>query len=202
MAIEQTRRTQAQRRAETRDKLLDATIQALIDVGYSGTTLREVAQRAGVSSGAMTHQFPRRVDLVGAAIERLTDQRIAELGAAVHELPAGPAARVDALLDLLWADFSGPLFRVAVKLWIAADDDEELYERLVPLERVIARQIAQAVAELSADYVRPDLEARVLTVLATMRGLALTQAFEPRRRRPADPWSPLRPVLARVILDT
>src|SRR5690242_5936361 len=71
MAPVKTRRTQEQRRAETRAKLLDAAIESLLEVGYAATTTRAVAQRAGVSSGAQTHHFPRRVDLVAAAVEHL-----------------------------------------------------------------------------------------------------------------------------------
>jgi hypothetical protein len=119
---------------------------------------------------------------------------------AAGELPVEPPARVSALLDMVWSDFSSDLFAVAVKLWIAADDEPELYERLVPLERVLAREIAKAVAELSVDFEREDLAARVTTVLATVRGLALTDAFLPRRRRPADQWAMVRPVLERLIL--
>jgi AcrR family transcriptional regulator len=196
------RRTQAERRAQTQAKLLDATIQSLIEVGYAGTTLRAVAARADVSSGAMTHHYPRRVDLVAAAIERLTDQRISAMRAAAAGLQTGTRAGVQALLDLVWTDFSGPLFKVAVKLWIAADDDRELYERLVPLERKLAREIAQAIAELDAQVEIESLDVRVLAVLAAARGLALTEAFEPRQSRRTDQWKLIRPILERVILMT
>jgi AcrR family transcriptional regulator len=194
-----TRRTQEQRRAETRAKLLDATIESLIEVGYAATTTRAVAQRAGVSSGAQTHHFPRRIDLVGAAVERLVEQRLVAMRADVAALPRERTAVGD-LLDVLWADFSGVLFKVFVKLWIAADDDAELYERLVPLERVIARAIAESIAELSTGIEVPDLEGRVLVVLATCRGLSLTRAFEPRRKKPGNQWALVRPVLERVVL--
>ncbi len=200
MATPTVRRTQEQRRAEMRDRLLQATIECLREDGYAATTLRAVATRAGVSQGAMTHHFPRRVDLVGAALERLTEQRIDAMRAAVDQLPAAAPDRVAALLDMVWNDFSSDLFAVAVKLWIAADDDPELYERLVPLERMLAREIAKAVAELSVAFEREDLTARVTTVLATIRGLALTDAFLPRRRNPGDQWKLVRPVLARLVL--
>jgi AcrR family transcriptional regulator len=199
MATPTTRRTQEQRRAEMRERLLDATVESLMEDGYAATTLRAVAARADVSSGAMTHHYPRRVDLVGAALERLTEQRLEALRPVVRKLPAQPQARMSALLDLIWTDFSGPLFRVFVKLWIAADDDEELYERLVPLERVMARAITAAVAELAADYPVPDIEARTLTVLATLRGLALSQGFEPRERRPRNQWALVRPMLEQLV---
>jgi AcrR family transcriptional regulator len=195
------RRTQEQRRAEMQERLLAATLESLREDGYAATTLRAVAARAGVSQGAMTHHFPRRVDLVGAALERLTEQRVEAMRAAGASLPTEEPARVTALLDMVWADFSSDLFAVAVKLWIAADDDPELYERLVPLERVLAREIAKAVAELAVNFEREDLAARVTAVLATIRGLALTDAFLPRRRGPSAQWALVRPVLERAILS-
>src|ERR1700712_2304018 len=115
-----TRRTQVQRREETRAKLLDAVIACVDEFGYAGATTRRIADRAGVSMGAVTHHFPYRVDLVAAAVEELTERRIAAIGTAVEQLDGTPAERVSAVLDLMWADFSGPLFTVLVKLWIAA----------------------------------------------------------------------------------
>lgn len=46
------RRTQEERSQETRARLLDATIESLIDVGYAGTTTTAVCERAGLSRGA------------------------------------------------------------------------------------------------------------------------------------------------------
>jgi AcrR family transcriptional regulator len=195
VVVAKTRRTQEERSAETRAKLLDATIELLVESGYASTTTRAVAERAGVSAGAQTHHFPRRVDLVAAAVERLTEQRIAAIRVAATDEGVG------GILDVLWADFSGPIFKVFVKLWIAADDEPELYERLVPLERVLARAVATALAELAQEVDLPDLEARFLTVLAALRGLALTQAFEPRGRRPARQFALVRPVLERLFLE-
>jgi AcrR family transcriptional regulator len=188
-----------------RARLLDATIESLTEHGYAATTLRAVAARADVSSGAMTHHFPRRVELVAAAIENLADQRVATLRPRIEKLSGGHSERVRGLLDLLWEDLSGPLFTVFVKLWVAAQDDPELYERMIPLERKLARTIASASAELAADqdFHRPDLDARVLTVLSTCRGLALQQSFEPRLRREPerDPWPRVRVILERMLLE-
>lgn len=181
-----------------RTRLLGATIESLAHDGYAATTLRAVAARAGVSSGAMTHHFPRRTDLIGAAIETLTEQRIAVLRSA--GLPDAPGDRVRAILDLVWQDFSSDVFRVIVKLWVAADDDPELYERLVPMERLLAVEISRSVAALGEDIGEEDIAARITTVLAAIRGLALTDAFEPGRRRPpAKQWALVRPVLERLL---
>lgn len=196
------RRTQEERTAETRRKLLDATLASLFEVGYAATTTRRVAEIAGVSQGAQTHHFPRRVDLVGAALEQAADQRIADMRERAAGLPADRADRTRALLDMLWQDFSSSIFTIFVKLWVAAADDRELYERLVPLERRLAREIAAAVPDLAGpDEVPADLHARVNVVFSALRGLALSQAFEPVAGRPRDPWPKIAPVLERILVD-
>jgi len=194
------RRTQEQRTAETRTKLLDATIESLLEAGYAATTTRRVAEMAGVSQGAQTHHFPYRVDLVTAAVQRLADQRIAEIGSGVGDLPAAPADRVAAVLDGMWRDFSSDVFRVFVKVWVAAADDPDLHARLVPIERELDRSIARLVDQLVDGLaVTADMDARLTSVLATMRGLALSHAFEPRAR-PRDQWSAVRPMLLEQLL--
>lgn len=181
-----------ERRAETRGKLLDATIRSLLDAGYAATTTRRVAELAGVSAGAQTHHFPHRVDLVGAAVERLAQQRIDALKAV--DLPEEEGVRARALLDLLWGDFSSDLFAIFVKLWVAAADDPDLYARLVPLERAMTREIAAQIP--------PELRPNATVVLATMRGLALQRAYEPTGRRREDPWPTVRPLLEALLLGS
>ncbi|MCW2992494.1 MAG: putative transcriptional regulator of the TetR family [Solirubrobacterales bacterium] len=191
-----THRTQEERRAETRGKLLDATIRSLLENGYAQTTTRTVSALAGVSPGAMAHYFPHRVDLLAAAIEQLVEQRIAAWREAAETLPAEPSKRVPALLDNVWRDFSGPTFPIFIKLWAAAADDAELYERLAESEERIARSITELAVgtfrELSGSG---GWEGRLLVTLAAIRGLALTEHFEPRARSRPDPWPIARAAL-------
>lgn len=51
------RRTQQERSTETRERLLDATVQSLIDLGYAKTTTTVVCERAGLSRGAQVHHL-------------------------------------------------------------------------------------------------------------------------------------------------
>jgi AcrR family transcriptional regulator len=198
--VTSTHRTQEQRRAETQTKLLDATVKSLLEDGYAQTTTRHVAALAGVSAGAMAHYYPRRVDLVASAIERLADQRLEAWEELAQTLPEEPAERLPALLDRLWEDFSGPLFTVFVKLWIAAADDPELYERLAVEERRIAREIGRLAARSIGEIQRQSgWEARLLVALAAARGLALTERFEPRTEPRPDAWPIARSALIEVF---
>ncbi len=197
-----TRRTQEQRREETRGKLLDATIASLVEVGYAATTTRRVAELAGVSVGAQSHHFPHRVDLVAAAVEQLTERRLREMGELAADLPTELGERTTVCLDMLWRDFSSPLFSAFVKLWVAAADDDELYARLAPSEIAMVRAIRELAVEIVGETARTaGFEARLSVVLSTVRGLALAQAFEPTgRRRSKDPWPVHRAALERILL--
>jgi AcrR family transcriptional regulator len=195
------RRTQSERRAETRGRLLDATIESLIEVGYAGTTVRRVTELAGVSVGAQSHHFPHRVDLVVSAFERLAEQRIDNYRERARELPPDRETRVRALLDLLWDDFSSPLFTVALKLWIAAAEDEELRERLVPVEKRIYAGVSELSAEVAGDLgSEPGFDRRLAVAMNTVAGLALVREFDPSGRASrGNPWAYHREALERVL---
>jgi AcrR family transcriptional regulator len=194
-----TRRTQEERRAETRGKLLDATVRSVLEFGYDNTTTRRVAELAGVSAGAEAHHFPHRADLFAAAVVHLAEVRLAEGRLRTGELPAEPGERMAALLDLLWEDFKSPIFVVFIKLWVAAADDAELYTQLVAAERRIARAITALALELVAELADESrIEELLVLVLSACRGLALTEHFEPRTGRRRDQWLTLRSALLRA----
>ena len=146
-----SRRTQADRTAATRAKLLDATIGCLVELGYAATTGREVAARAGVSRGAATHHFPRRLDLIVSAVDEI-GQRHLQNGP--RSSSRGPA-RLRRALDLLREQLTSPLWIASTKLWIAADDDPEPYDRMIATETQIARGSAPTRASCSAIRRRP-----------------------------------------------
>src|SRR5919109_2573967 len=82
------RRTNQERSATTQAAILQATIEQLAEHGYGRTTTVEVAERAGVSRGALVHHFSTRSDLVLAALEYLCERRLAELEAGIAGLTA------------------------------------------------------------------------------------------------------------------
>lgn len=198
-ATSPTHRTQEMRRAETQTKVLDATITSLLEHGYAQTTTRRAAAIAGVSPGAMAHYYPRRVDLVASAIEHLAERYLQSWSALADSLPDKPNERLPALVDRMWEVFSSPLFAVFVKLWIAAAEDAELYERLAVTERRIARAISKLAVESIGDLRgQVGWEGRLLVGLAALRGLALMERFEPRTEPRADLWPIARSALIQM----
>src|SRR5437899_634204 len=129
------RRTQQERREATRNALLEATIQCLVEQGYAGTTTRAVSERARVSPGALQHHFTSKQELVSEAISYLSGKLTAQL--IEQGVPSASSRRqlTEQLVDYLWQTLSGPLIAAAMELGVAARTDPFLRERLVEAQR-------------------------------------------------------------------
>jgi AcrR family transcriptional regulator len=127
----QRRRSQSERRAETVELLLDATITAINDIGYHGATVAEICRRAGVTDGALFHHFDTRVDLVLQALERMTEERITRYVEYADTIRAGGGNALD-LLTMVGRLARDDVAVVWAEITIAARTDAELRERVGP----------------------------------------------------------------------
>lgn len=184
------RRTQEERTARTRHRLLEATLDCLVEEGYARTTTQAIAARAGLSRGAQLHHFPTKESLVVGAVEHLAQKRHAEMQAALTGATS-PARGLELLADT----FSGPLFLAALELWVAARTEPALRAALEPLERRVADElVAVAPGLLGLSAAPADAELVELTV-ELVRGLGMAVLFNSpeqaarRRRRLLERWT-------------
>ena len=193
----QRRRTQAERRAETREALLAATVQCLVTHGYAKTTTGRIAELAGVSRGAQTLYFRTRAELVGAAVAHLAEQR----AAAVHARFAQGPVSVEEALDALWEECQGVVFNATLELWVASRTDPELRENLHRLERTVARTIMREAETALGDIARrPGFADDLVFAIATVRGLALLRISDGGSGRSINRrWQHTRDRLARLL---
>ena len=175
-----------------RARLLEATVECLVERGFAGTSTTLVSERAGVSRGAQLHHFPTKNDLVVAAVEHLTEVRGAELAAAADRLPRGPR-RTRAVLQVLGDHFSSPVFIAALELWVAARTDPTLLAAVGPLEQRIGRETHRLTVELlGVDESQPGVRELVQATLDLVRGLGLADTITDdtrRRGRILDRWA-------------
>ncbi|WP_330282660.1 TetR/AcrR family transcriptional regulator [Streptomyces sp. NBC_00588] len=176
----------------TRQRLLEAAVACLAEHGWAGSTVSVVAERAGVSRGAAQHHFPTREDLFTAAVEYVAEERSTAIRALFPEGTAGDRrAVVAALVDL----FTGPLFRAALHLWVAASDEEQLRPRVTELEARVGRETHRIAVELlAADESRPGVRETIQGLLDMARGLGLANLLTDdrgRRERVVTQWASL-----------
>ena len=177
----------------TRQRLLEAAADCLARLGWSGSTVAVVAERAGVTRGALQHHFPTREDLFTAAVEHVADERIAFMRARLDELPERRPARTEAVVEMIVRMYTDQYFRAALHLWVAAATEEPLRERVVALENRVGREAHRvAVACLGVDEHAPGSREAVQATLDMARGLGLANLLtddSDRRARIVARWS-------------
>lgn len=176
-------RTQAERREHTRNALLHATIDCLVELGYARTSVSEICTRAGVSKGAVQHHFTTKAELMAAAIEHLTSRIRAEFAADQASLPDG-AALIDTGIDLIWQGFSGTLASAAMELWVAARTDPELAAAMRPVDRALGWSTLEMFRGLAGEPRSTQTATLYWLTVNLIRGLALDAEIggDPARR--------------------
>jgi TetR/AcrR family transcriptional regulator, fatty acid metabolism regulator protein len=83
-------------------QLVDCAIQALCDVGFTGTSIAEVARRAGVSKGVVTYHFPTKDALLWQVVAALYERA----GSTIAERVATEATALGALVSYIEANLA------------------------------------------------------------------------------------------------
>ncbi|MEU0183128.1 TetR/AcrR family transcriptional regulator [Streptomyces sp. NPDC006207] len=169
-----TRTPKQDRSRATRQRLLGAAVACLAERGWAGSTVTVVAERAGVSRGAAQHHFPTREDLFTGAIEFVAEQWLVALREHAHALPREGVPRTHAVVGMVVDLYTGPIFRAALHLWVAAANEEQLRPRVTSLEARIGREAHRlAVEMLGADEAVAGVRETVQATLDMARGLGL-----------------------------
>jgi AcrR family transcriptional regulator len=143
--VVEERRTQAERRAATRTKLLEAALELLIERGYAGTTLAEVAARAGLTNGALWRHWRTKAALM-ADVALFCDARLtARSGRPARG--ASPEQRVSQTVRHLWARAHEPDFQALIELLREGRTDPELRAALQASDERAAQLFYDALAE-------------------------------------------------------
>lgn len=163
---------QQDRSRATRERLLDACVDSLAEVGWHGTTVVAVAARAGVSRGAAQHHFATRGELVGAAMERVGEGVVEGLRADTADVPREQRVlRTLEVITDLWDDRIG---RAAMQLWVAASTDPTLRELVLPLERRLSADLETLLLDqLQVDRATPEVAQTLRLTLDVTRGIGL-----------------------------
>lgn len=183
MSESPSRRTQAQRRAESEQRLLDAAAALIVERGLENTSLADIGRRAGASHAAVNHRFGSKDELV----DRLIDEAGRYYGDTAIERIGGRTG-IDALLELCdlyleLVDGPDPLGRVHVVLWSeaiahAAERRAAHSEWDRQFRSVVAAYLEDAIARGEAD---PGLavEEAALNIVGTLRGIAMQLLLDP-----------------------
>ncbi|OBB68534.1 MULTISPECIES: TetR/AcrR family transcriptional regulator [unclassified Mycobacterium] len=184
--MESKRRTQEERSAATRDALIAAARKLWGLRGYAEVGTPEIAAVAGVTRGAMYHQFADKAALFREVVEAVERDVMARMGTLVAESGATtPADAIRAAVDA-WLEVSGdPEVRQLMLLdapsvlgWAGFRDVAQRYS-LGMTEQLITEAIRAG--QLAKQPVRPL--AHVLIGALDEAAMLIATAEDPKRTR-------------------
>ncbi len=186
-AAEKQPRTHEERSASTRSAVNNAIIQCLIDKGYAGTTMSTITEAAGVSRGAITHQFGTKREMLVAAVENLAARQEVEWRRLSSDLPT-VEERSRAVLALLWEVFQSDLYYAMLEMWNAARTDAVLHDVVRKSEREHGLRHRQLLSEMFGPDVagHPNFRVALDLTFNLMRGMALTAVLRENPTREED----------------
>jgi AcrR family transcriptional regulator len=174
------RRTQAERSATTRAKVVDAAAYCISKYGLNNTTTASIADRAGVTWGAIQHQFGGKDAIFLALIDRSLDELVASVRESVADAD-DLERRVQGFVGGLWKVYRTPVFRAVLEILLGRrSDDARAYEGRPEEFCAVLSDLFDEIFD--AFSVAEDLRKRALRFsLATLAGFALEETFRSER---------------------
>jgi AcrR family transcriptional regulator len=169
-----TRRTQAERAAETRETLIAAARPLFAKRGFAAVALETIVRAAGVTRGALYHHFADKTELFAAVFEQIEAEVAARMGEAIAASNETDPVEV---------------MRLGAGFWLDACSDHEI-QRIVLVDAPVVlgwtrwteignRYNTGLVRELLSNAVETGrippqpIEATALTMLGAMREVTL-----------------------------
>lgn len=180
IAAQTVPRTQSDRRAQTRKALLDATVEVLLNRGFDGCSLANVAKYAGLTTGSVQHHFKTKSQMMLAVIEErvfeTSDEQALEL-----KTGDGIEDRCRFLVETQWQYYGDPKYLAIWSIILGGRSDSKIIGKIGEWQKNAIARHERAIKELFADHkLRPSqVKAIQYFVNAQLRGLALLQTVDP-----------------------
>jgi len=172
------RRTQQQRREETRSKLIEAAIDLIRKNGAASLTTMGVAKAAGLTRGAIQYHFEDPKDLLREVIVEVV-HFLSGLVVDADLLKYEKEERISCLIDLYWKGYKSDTYQIFIDIAVQGRRDPALKQSIEEALSVLEEERNDQWLGLFHDF---DQEAEEIlswraTLLGLLRGLALKQMF-------------------------
>lgn len=168
----------------TRERILDAAVEVLGEVGYGHFSVQKVARRAGVYQGNITYYWPRRRDLVLALALQVIGEYRSTCLAALDGATASDAGRAEAVVRAMVDEAVQPArVRILPELWSMANTDPEIARAVIRSHDDVLEAMLDALGVDRTDRAGSAAHQVLLLVGAAIQGLTAVHGH----RSPDDP---------------
>ncbi|EKC0359405.1 choline dehydrogenase [Escherichia coli] len=160
-----------------RRQLIDATLEAINEVGMHDATIAQIARRAGVSTGIISHYFRDKNGLLEATMRDITSQLRDAVLNRLHALPQGSAEQ--RLQAIVGGNFDETqVSSAAMKAWLAFWASSMHQPMLYRLQQVSSRRLlSNLVSEFRRELPRQQAQEAGYGLAALIDGLWLRAAL-------------------------
>ena len=172
------RRTQHERSTEARTKLLTAAIDLICARGFSATSMADIAQRAGMTRGAIQHHFTGRNELVIAIMGALEDKTAEALADIEGKGLTSFEDKLDLALNRLAENVQTDTYLAVLDIWVSTRADPQLGKAVRDFVARSARHYRELWARLFDKDLSPEIQDETLRIIvAVLRGLVVSRIF-------------------------
>lgn len=185
-----------------RQELIAATLRCLCRQGAAETSVRTIAQEAGLSLGMVRHHFRTKDELLAATLRHLSAQIQDRIAQAMAQAGPEPMQRFHAFIAacLHPSALDEEYVRARFLFWGLAQTNaavRAVHDEIYGLFESQVRDLVTAIAR--ANGVRIDVEVMTLTILALLKGVWVEWSLSPKRVDPRQLFLQILPALERSL---
>ena len=170
---------QAQKTQQTQENILTAVVSLICEGGYAAATSSQIAERAGVSWGAVQHQFGSKEQLLLQVIQRSFDTLNASLAA--PSLREGELSqRVSAFVDTLWQHHSKDIGWASLEILLALRREPRTQQQAHMASLRISDSCTASMRDIFSDCTLSDEQVldALIFVHSALQGLSIQDVFD------------------------
>ena len=181
MSVAYTRESETVRRSA----FVNSTIECLAEHGYHGTSVRRIAEKAGVAPGLLTHYYDGKGALIAEAYRQLADLTFSHAAGAADQAGDDARLRFNAFIT---ASYFGPqtafdLFKVWINFWALTLTEPSVRAAHAETYGRYRQRLSELIEELLADSGQTASEAELTSLAigtnAVIDGLWLEYSLDP-----------------------
>lgn len=166
--------TRKKKFSERRDEILDTTISALANEGYTSVSMRGIADRVGIHLSTLQYYFPTKRDLLKSTIEKSIGSMVRMMDEMILNSTIEPKKVLRKALKIHLTACHDPMIaKLFIALWGMASHDEDANHLLNEVYKRDCQRYATLIRRANPKLSKRNCENRAVLILAQLEGLVL-----------------------------
>ena len=169
-------------RQQYRKQLLTESFELFAEIGYGKITMRQLAQKLGISTGTLYHYFPSKEEMFIQLVEELAQRDISNFLLQAESVPPDIRSRVRAILDFTQEnrDYFCKQLTIVMDYYQQQVSEkavvkDDLIQRYITIYEQLDRETIEAINK----YLQATNYAIGEFILIFINGLLLCQIYQP-----------------------